>query len=306
MNIRDGIYGVAVGDAYGVPFEFLTAEDVQSKIRECMIGNGTHKQEKGTWSDDTSLTLCILDNIDREINYKAIMESFVQWYKYGKYTADGYCFDIGLGTKKALFRYMKGVLPTKCGGTSVRDNGNGSLMRCLPIAYYLYCSKEGIRRDVIHNISSLTHGNEISLMACDMYVTLGYKLLEGLDVEHAYVCALQETIEYWGSDEIEGIKALNSIPQIEYRDLSGSGYVISTLQAAIWCLLNTTSYKECIHKCVKIGGDTDTIASIAGGLAGIVYGRDSIPRDWIRDLKNKELLESICSGWEERFNIEDI
>lgn len=299
MDIRDGIYGVAIGDAFGVPFEFLEAKDVQVRIKDCMIGNGTHNQDKGTWSDDTSLTLCLLDSISEEIDYKVIMESFLQWYRFGKYTANGDCFDIGIGTRRALQRYMQGVLPIKCGSTNIRNNGNGSLMRSIPIIYYC---KNGIRREVTHNLSSLTHGNEISLMACDMYVSFGYRLLNGMKMQIAYIQAIDETIKYWGKNEVQGIKELVSIPDIEYKDLSGSGYVITTLQTAIWCLLNTTSYEECIYKCVKKGGDTDTIASVAGGLAGIVYGREKIPRNWMRDLRNKELIESICDRWEKKFS----
>ena len=123
-----------------------------------------------------------------------------------------------------------------------------------------------------------------------------------MKMQIAYIQAIDETIKYWGKNEVQGIKELVSIPDIEYKDLSGSGYVITTLQTAIWCLLNTTSYEECIYKCVKKGGDTDTIASVAGGLAGIVYGREKIPRNWMRDLRNKELIESICDRWEKKFS----
>lgn len=300
MNIRDGIYGVAVGDAFGVPFEFSEAENVQVRITDSMIGNGTHNQEKGTWSDDTSMTLCLLDSITEEIDYKIIMESFLQWYKFGKYTANGECFDIGIGTRRALQRYMQGISPIKCGSTNIRNNGNGSLMRCIPIIYYC---RNGIRREITHNLSSLTHGNEISLIACDMYVSFGYRLLNGMKMDMAYNEAIDETTKYWGKNEVQGIRELVNIFDIEYKDLSGSGYVITTLQAAIWCLLNTSCYKECICKCVKIGGDTDTVAAVAGGLAGIVYGKENIPKDWMRDLRNKELIENICDKWEKKFSI---
>lgn len=301
MNIRDGIYGGAVGDAFGVPYEFLARNVVEEKIQGHMIGNGSHNQDKGTWSDDTSMTLCLLDNLEEEINYKAIMESFVQWYKKGIYTANGVCFDIGRGTKNALKRYINGITPIKCGSKRINNNGNGSLMRCVPIIYYMYYWKKGIQRDIIHNLSSLTHGNEIALIACDVYVSLGYKLLCGEGKLSAYMQAVEENIKYWGSDEIPEIKELTNIPNLKYSKLSGSGYVISTLQSAIWCVINSESYEECIYKCVKIGGDTDTIASIAGGLAGIIYGKDSIPTDWIKELKNKELIESVCKNWEDKF-----
>lgn len=301
MNIRDGIYGGAVGDAFGVPFEFLGREIVENRIKSYMVGNGSHKQDKGTWSDDTSMTLCLLDNIEKEINYKLIMDSFIQWYQLGKYTANGECFDIGRGTKNALERYKNGVSPVKCGSKRISNNGNGSLMRCIPIIYYLYYCKKGIQRDIIHNLSSLTHGNEIALMACDMYVSLGYRLLCGVEKTSAYIYAMEETVNYWGVDEVDGVKELVNIPNLKHNELSGSGYVISTLQSVIWCLLNSETYEECIYKCVKIGGDTDTIASTAGGLAGIIYGKDAIPVDWVKDLKNKELIEGICNNWEKKF-----
>lgn len=301
MDIRDGIYGGAIGDAFGVPFEFWDSKKIKYKIKNYMTGNGTHNQPKGTWSDDTSLTLCLLDNIEREIDYKIIMDSFVQWYKFGKYTSNGDCFDIGRGTRIAINRFIQGVSPIKCGSKRISNNGNGSLMRMLPVIYYFYCCNQEIQREVVHNICSLTHGHKISLMVCDMYVSFGYRLLCGMNMELAYRQAIEETISYWGEYDVQDINELFNVFNTKYNELSGSGYVVTTLQSVVWCLLNTKSYEECILKCVKIGGDTDTIASVAGGLAGIVYGKEAIPKTWLSDLRNKELIERICIKWENKF-----
>ena len=247
-----------------------------------------------TWSDDTSLTLCLLDNLDYKIDYNKIMNSFVAWYKEGKYSVDGYCFDIGIGTKRAIMKYLRGVQPVKCGSRRFDNNGNGSLMRMLPLVYYFYYNYQCIDRTIIKKVSSLTHGNDIAIMACEIYVELGYRLLNGEKIFTAYKEVLEKNVNYWHDKNILEIHKLENIESLDYLNLKGSGYVISTLQSALWSVLKTSSFEECILTAVKIGGDTDTIASVAGGLAGIMYGKESIPDEWIKSLRNKKLIDEIC------------
>lgn len=301
MDVRDGIYGIAVGDAYGVPYEFKEKSEILFSGEHKMVGYGSHMQPIGTWSDDTSLTLCLLDNLDKEIDYEKIMKSFVVWYKEGAYSVDGKCFDIGRGTKKAIDSYIKGVAPIKCGSKKIYNNGNGSLMRILPLAYYFYCNGKRIDKNIIKNISALTHGNSIAIMACELYVEIAYRLLCGEGIYEAYKETINDNKDYWNLRHINEINSLDGIETMKYESLSGSGYVISTLQSALWTVLNTASYEGCILSAVKIGGDTDTIAAIAGGIAGIIYGKTSIPSNWIDSLRNKDVIESVCHRWDERF-----
>ena len=292
MNIKDGIYGLAVGDAYGVPFEFLSRDKID--ISDEMVGFGTHMQPAGTWSDDTSLTLCVLDNLCVPIDYEKIMNAFVKWYRDGEYTVDGKYFDVGRGTRQAIGKYLCGYSPTKCGSRSIWNNGNGSLMRSLPLAYYFFYNNADVDRTVVKKMSSLTHGNSIAIMACNVYIEFGYRILNGEHKTEAYKNTIKENIRYWHQKDVYEIDDLKDISSIKYDDLSGSGYVVTTLQSALWTILHTESYKECIYKALKIGGDTDTIAAIAGGIAGIIYGRESIPAKWIYELRNKKLIDKIC------------
>lgn len=201
---------------------------------------------------------------------------------------------------------MKEMSDLFCGKAAVGGNynstrDNGSLMRILPLAYYFYYTGKRIDKNTIKNISALTHGNSIAIMACELYVEIVYRLLCGEEIYTAYKETLNANKDYWNLQHVYEIDSLDGIEMMKYESLSGSGYVISTLQSALWTVLNTNSYEECILRAVKIGGDTDTIAAIAGGVAGIIYGKNSIPSNWIDSLRNKEVIECICKKWDENF-----
>ena len=141
MNIiRDSVYGFAVGDALGVPVEFKSRNELKKFPVIGMSGYGTHQMPKGCWSDDTSMILATMDSIieKNNIDYEDIMFKFCEWYRYGKYTANGVFFDIGIATSQSLNKYIAGISPIYCGQSDERSNGNGSLMRILPIVLYSY------------------------------------------------------------------------------------------------------------------------------------------------------------------------
>src|SRR5574344_2111378 len=151
-SIKGGLIGFIVGDALGVPIEFIERNKLKAKPVNEMLEYGTHNVPIGTWSDDTSMTIATLDSLLEvgEIDYDDIMKKFAEWYGQSKYTATGILFDIGISTQQALYNYMNyGIEPTKCGGTSYNSNGNGSLMRMLPIVYYLY-NKEANRDEIVN------------------------------------------------------------------------------------------------------------------------------------------------------------
>lgn len=156
-KVYDGIIGVAVGDALGVPVEFISREELAKSPVIGMKGYGVHNQPIGTWSDDTSLTLALMDSITckQVVDYHDIMDKFSEWLLYGAYTATEEVFDVGSTISRAIMNYGRGMNPLECGGRSKHENGNGSLMRILPIAYYLKKSS-GIllneQMDIVHNI----------------------------------------------------------------------------------------------------------------------------------------------------------
>lgn len=204
-SIYDGIIGLAVGDALGVPVEFKTRTDIKEQPVTSMQGYGTHNQPAGTWSDDTSLTLALLDSLATlgEVDYRDIMRRFLGWLMDNKYTAAGCVFDVGNSTGKAIIKYRENISPLKCGAVSVLENGNGSLMRILPIAYYLYKNVNNNmdkQMKIVHNISSLTHRHPISLIGCGIYVNIAIKMIEGkLSVYDSIEQGAAEAFEYYSN-----------------------------------------------------------------------------------------------------------
>lgn len=271
-KLKDAIYGLAVGDALGVPFEFNHRGTFHCKD---MIGHGTWNQVAGTWSDDTSLTLATCDSIrvNKSINPEDIMLRFSKWLTNSQYTAHSHTFDVGMTTRQAIQRFLQGIPVNKCGGAKWEENGNGSLMRILPLAFIDGCSDNMIMR-----VSSLTHAHEFSVYYCIEYVNIAKKLLAGNSIKEA----LGDRYKY--------------IKRLKRRKIQSGGFVEHTFYAALWCLVHTRNYKDCVLTAVNLGEDTDTTAAVAGGLAGIVYGYDSIPKKWIDKLQNKELIDT-CIDW---------
>lgn len=280
-KIYDGIMGVVVGDALGVPAEFKSRGSFHI---DGMTGFGSHNQKPGTWSDDSSMTLALVESIARVggIDYDDIMTNFVKWYQDGEFTAYGDVFDVGLATSKALRRYMYRYDPLVCGGTGERDNGNGSLMRILPMAFTKAGSEE------IMNVSALTHAHRIAKNACLVYVELARRLMEGMD----RFSALGSVTELCG-DELARLKNIADIPE---NEIQSSGYVVHTLEAAVWCLLKFNSYHDAVLAAVNLGDDTDTTAAVTGGLAGIAFG--NIPDEWISEIARKDWIEELCDRFQ--------
>lgn len=309
-KVYDGIIGLATGDALGVPVEFKTRENIIKSPVTTMLGYGTHYQPAGTWSDDTSMTLALLDSIARnhDIDYKDIMDKFSEWLLYGEYTATGKVFDVGNTTSRAIMNYGHGINPIECGGKSEYENGNGSLMRILPVAYYIRQHPNiPIDRqiEIVHNISSLTHGHRISLAACGIYISIALELLSGsMPLDTGINNGIRKAFQYYyrqGWNEISvysRIKNLTNFAVLSEGEINSSGYVVDTLEAAIWCLLTTSSYKECVLKAVNLGNDTDTTGAVASGLAGIYYGAKNIPKDWLDKILKRKYIKSLCDSLE--------
>lgn len=305
-KVYDGIIGLATGDALGVPVEFRSRQELAENPVVSMREYGTHHQPAGTWSDDTSLTLALMDSMIEEngINPADMMERFSGWLMYGDYTATGEVFDVGSATRSAIMNYGHGTDPLKCGGISEYENGNGSLMRILPVAYYLEAQPDAtteFRMETVHKISSLTHRHPVSLIGCGLCTGVALKLLSREESLYASVeQGLKETFacyELMGWEDLhayarlENLAEFSELPETEIRS---GGYVVDTLEAALWCLLNSTSYGECVLKAVNLGNDTDTVGAVAGGLAGMYYGAGEIPDEWLNTLKKREYIESIC------------
>ena len=305
--ILGAIMGLCVADAMGVPVEFLSRDKLKENPVTGMRGYGTFNLPPGTWSDDSSLTLCLADSLSRGLDYKDIMENFSKWLHEDEFTPHGEAFDIGNGTYKAIMRFGNGTDPLLCGGKEEGDNGNGSLMRILPLVFYLRknhgseFTNSGEAMAIIDNVSSLTHAHKRSVIACGIYLSIASRLLDGEAVDKAVSKGLAKAVSYYKNKEdckaeLHHFQRISEpgFKELPESQIRSSGYVVDTLEAARWCLLNTGSYKDCVLKAVNLGEDTDTVAAVAGGLAGIHYGYGSIPGEWLEALVKKDFIIDIC------------
>ena len=259
-RMRSCIYGLAVGDALGVPYEFC-----ERGTFECdgMADGGTHGQPAGTWSDDTSMALCICSSIKRlaYIDTADIAGRFRRWLQDGEYTCDGYVFDAGMTCRKAI---TTGV-PAK----SYDGCGNGSLMRTAPLAIL-----DPIDTHTICDVSAITHAHPVAEWSC------------------VALCGMLRTIRNIGTPAKGDLwRRYGHIASRPVGAVKSDGYCEHTLEAALWCFMNTRSYAECVLKAVELGGDTDTTAAVAGALAGVYYGFEAIPPKWIGQLRGKAVIE---------------
>lgn len=308
---KSGIYGLIVGDAMGVPVEFSTREERKNNPIKDMTGYGTYNQPEGTWSNDSSMVLATLTSIKDKgkIDYKDIMERFHDWCMYGEYTPFGEVFDIGIATSRAVMKYSNGAKPLESGGKTEWDNGNGSLMRILPVCLYLFEQQKSLNIsddeviDIVHNCSALTHAHIRSKLACGIYNFLVMAVLrECGELTERLQIGIDDAFEHYGKNsenEIESYNRLILLSQfknIPEELIKSTGYVVYTLEAAIWCLINTSSYKEAVLKAVNLGDDTDTVASVTGGLAGLYYTYDGIPERWRAKVQKKDWIDSLLKA----------
>ena len=302
--IKSVIFGLAVGDALGVPVEFKSREYLRKNPVTDMQGYGTYNVPRGTWSDDTSMTLCTLESITKNngINLESIMESFAKWYKEGYMTPFNECFDIGNTTYQATLRYLEGE-SFPYGSRDENSNGNGSLMRISPVVlFYALQPHNPIRRiEAICNVSMLTHSHDISIIGCGLYNYILDEIIkspckesirEGISKGDRHYKCIHDIIAY--------IKMLRlNFASLDESEIKSTGYVVDTLESAVWCLMNTSSFEECVLKAVNLGEDTDTVGAVAGSLAGALYGFDSIPKRWLDTLAKKEMIEKLCKDFAE-------
>ena len=258
------MYGLAIGDSLGVPYEFRERNTFKC---DGMRGYGTHNQPAGTWSDDTAMSLATLDSLtacNGVVDCEDLLARYRSWLHDGKYTPDRKVFDCGITVSTAL--------RTGHGLGRTWDNGNGSLMRVAPCAFF------PLSDDDVRRVSKVTHAHEISMTACAQYVRILKALLCGQPVKTAI--------------QTSGFHFNPNIPRSEVKS---GGFVLDTLNAALWCLTNTDCYKDCVLTAVNLGDDTDTTASVAGALAGAAYGFDSIPGEWAETLRGNVLLDEYLS-----------
>lgn len=306
------IMGFVVGDALGVPVEFTSrAERKENPVTE-MMGYGTYQQPPGTWSDDSSMVVATMEWLaetaaDASPNYTLLMDKFSRWLMHGEYTPYGETFDCGISTNRAILNYGRGIKPTECGGKTEYDNGNGSLMRILPVALRLAFQGNN-KADFIYDVSSLTHGHARSKAGCALYSKIVARMIAvpGEDkyqaVENSirlFRASLQEERDaeiVMQAGHFGRLWEIQNFAALPETAIKSTGYIVDTLEVAIWCFLNTSSYKECVLRAVNLGNDTDTVSAIAGGLAGLYYGIENILQDWITLIPKKDWIMELAAN----------
>ena len=307
----NGIMGVVVGDALGCPVQFESRAEVAHHPVTGMRGYGTFNLPEGSWTDDSSLTIALLESIRRrnEVDLDDIMENFMSWLYNGEFTPYGYSYDIGRGTMQAIDRYRQIRNVKKCGGDEPSNNGNGSLMRILPAC--IYCSEmkssgkfsDRDAVETIHAVGGLTHAHIRAKIACGLYYFMAHQILtgdgtlpdllqagltEGFAFYESYLTD-KENLHYY--DRLRDLKDFSRVPADKIKS---SGYVVDALEAAVWSLITTDGFDGALLRAVNLGDDTDTVGAIAGGLGGLYYGYDAIPEEWLSCIKRREWIEGLC------------
>jgi len=311
-KIRSMLFGLAIGDALGVPVEFESREYLRENPVKDMIGFGTYNKPPGTFSDDSSLTFALVESIINGYDLEDIAQNFVKWYKEGFWTSDGIVFDIGHTTMVAINNIRQGINPISSGESDEWSNGNGSLMRIAPLVFILMNKPIEERFEMTKEVSSITHGHIRSVIGCFYYLEfLRHILLDDLDKHKIYHKLQKEMHEFLHDffvdnvdnvyeEYLEEISFFNrllkeNIYEFNKNDIESGGYVISTLEASIWCLLTTDNYHDAVLKAVNLGNDTDTTACVTGALAGLLYGLDDIPKEWVENVSRSKDIECLAN-----------
>ncbi len=307
MNkVTDALLGVAIGDAVGVPYEFSSRHKMCSNPATDMIGYGTYNQPKGTWSDDSSLTFCLAEALLQDYNLVGISENFIKWKNESYWSARGEVFDIGTTTSIAIARLSRILsdnlledLHTQKHLGDEQENGNGSLMRILPLLFVIKGKPIAEQFETVWAVSALTHRHIRAAMSCMIYLKFAEKLLCRKSKEIAYSETRSEIEAFWNDmkfamDERQHFSKIiqSDIRETALNDLKSGGYVLEVLESSFWFFLKSSSYKETILSIINIGHDTDTAAAIAGGLAGIYYGQQGMPEQWVASIARlQDILE---------------
>jgi ADP-ribosyl-[dinitrogen reductase] hydrolase len=286
-RFRGCLLGLATGDAVGTAVEFKTRGTFQPVTD--MVGGGQFRLKPGQWTDDTSMALCLATSLIDKRGFDADdqIRRYCNWFERGFLSSTGKCFDIGTTTRQALIRYHKTGNPF-AGSTDPQSAGNGSLMRLAPVPMFFF----GDRDQVMHfsgESSRTTHGAAECIDACRLFGDMLQRALGG---------ASKQGILFGKSVEISS-SAIQAIARGDYRmkqadAIQGTGYVVKSLEAALWCFFKTDSFEQAILAATNLGDDADTTAAICGQIAGAYYGESGIPAHWLERLTMRDEIRALA------------
>ena len=300
-RIEGGILGALVGDAFGVPVEFSQRRERIADPVVGMRGYGSWSQPPGTWSDDGALLLCTAESLLKGVDLDLAGGNYLRWWRNGHFSARGDVFDIGMATERALLRIAGGEPAARAGGITEHDNGNGALMRILPVALRFPSASPAALLGLAGDFSAITHGHPRSRLACGFLCLVAQCLARGEPALDAW----RQAVAYFNSSamvpEVEAAHfsrvCAPGFPDLSEDTINSSGYVIDTLEAALWCLLQGGSFSDITLRAINLGGDTDTTGCVTGGLAGVLYGRTSIPSTWLDTLPQHDGVRTLLPSF---------
>ncbi|RKG92626.1 ADP-ribosylglycohydrolase family protein [Corallococcus terminator] len=298
-HLSGGLYGLLIGDALGVPYEFHGPERIPPpETIEYTPPPGFDRAHDGvppgTWSDDGAHALCLLDSLthQKRLDCEDLGRRLVNWYDCGYLAVDGHVFDVGIQTRNALGRLRGGSPALLSGPDGERDNGNGSLMRVLPLALWHRGTDAALASDAMAQ-SRVTHGHLRSQVCCAVYCLWARRILEGAADPWTEAVA---TFRALYTEEFPARAELDA--HVRPEDLTpgkGSGYVVDCLRSARDCVAQGRTFEEVVKAAIRLGHDTDTTAAVAGGIAGLQYGLKGIPHRWRSMLRGEELVEPLLA-----------
>jgi ADP-ribosylglycohydrolase len=292
---RGCLLGLAVGDALGAPLEFRQPGSFAPI--EDMVGGGSFDVMPGQWTDDTSMALCLAESLieQQEFNPVNQLQKYVQWMRGGHLSSIDTCFDIGNTTLDALMQFEKTQQPY-CGSIDPRSAGNGSIMRLAPVPlFYAKRPLEAIEKS--GESSRTTHGATAAVDACRYLGALLIGAINGVTREELLSERYSPIPGYWEENPL--VEEINEIAIGSFKDrqppeIQGSGYVVRSLEAALWAFYNSRSFREGCLLAVNLGMDADTTGAVYGQLAGAFYGEAAIPESWRSQLFRSHIIESMA------------
>ena len=280
--------GLAIGDAIGTTVEFMPRGSFEPL--DDMIGGGPFNLAKGQWTDDTSMALCLAHSLVECGGFDPLdqMKRYLMWREEGYMSSKDNAFDIGGTTGDALDEFSVTGNPY-CGPSEISASGNGSLMRLAPIPLYFRQERE-LAIKMAGESSRTTHGSILCIEACRLF---GAMLLDSLSGESKESILLGHGLKDIASEEISEI-ADGAYFEKPISSIRGTGYVVESLEAALWCFRNTDSFKEAVLLAANLGDDADTTAAICGQIAGAYYGIGGIPQTWIDHIHHGRQIKRIA------------
>ena len=255
-----------------------------------MMGGGPFGLEPGQWTDDTSMALCLATSLVESGGFRAAdqMERYCRWAEEGYLSSTGQCFDIGRTVDAALRRYRTSGDPW-AGSTDRESAGNGSIMRLAPVVMFFFPDLKKVSHFAVES-SRTTHGTAECLDACRLLAGILFRAVEGRGKNDVL---FEESQQFDGEARIEAIARGEYVSKTE-KDISGSGYVVSSLEAALWCFFHSNSFDEAVLAAVSLGDDADTTAAVCGQVAGAYYGVQGIPEKWQSQLAMRDQITTLA------------